>query len=112
MKSSLGVLEQMILLALIRLGDDAYGVPIREDIEQRTGREISPGAVYTALGRHEARELVVSRLGEPTAERGGKRKKHYTIRPDGLELLRRSFHELTAMAEGLEPELEPGVARR
>jgi len=106
MKPSLGVLEQMVLLALLRLGDGAYGVPIREAIEERTGRAITPGSIYTALSRLEARGLVASRFGEPTPERGGKRKKLYTIEPGGLELLQSSFRELMAMAGGLEPRLE------
>jgi DNA-binding PadR family transcriptional regulator len=108
MKASLGALEQMVLLALMRLGDDAYGVPIRDAIEQRTSRPVTPGAVYTALSRLEARGLVTSRFGEPTAERGGKRKRHYAIEPAGLELLQRCFRELRAMADGLEPRLEEG----
>ena len=108
MKASLGALEQLILLALLRLGDGAYGVPIRLEIEERTGRKMTPGAIYTALGRLEARGLVTSWLGEPTAERGGKRKKHYAIEADGLELLRSSYHDVAAMAAGLEPRLEEG----
>src|ERR1044071_3738370 len=68
MPERLGSLEQLLLLALLRLGDDAYGVPIRDEIEERTGRVISPGAIYTALDRLETRGLVRSRLGEPTPE--------------------------------------------
>ena len=75
MAHTIGDFEQLILLALVRLGSDAYGVTIRREIEERTGRVISPGALYTALDRLEKRGFVSSRLGDPTPERGGKRKR-------------------------------------
>ena len=71
--------EQLVLLALIRQGHDVYGVSICDDIAARTGRDVSLGGVYKTLERLEDKGLVASRVGEPTAERGGRRKKHYRI---------------------------------
>jgi PadR family transcriptional regulator PadR len=106
MRTYLGEFEQLLLLALMHLNDDAYGARIRQTIERRTGRTVSPGAVYTALDRLERRKLVTSWLGEPTAERGGKRKRHYRLEPSGRALLRRSQEALGRMARGLKPKLE------
>ena len=105
MPERLGSLEQLLLLALLRLGDDAYGVPIRDEIEQRTGRVVSPGAIYTALDRLETRGLVRSRLGEPTPERGGKRKRHYRLTARGASAVAEAHSGLAQMARGLEPKL-------
>src|SRR5688572_16025037 len=105
MPRALGEFEQLILLALIRLGADAYGVTIREEIEARTGRAISPGALYTALTRLEKRGLVASRLGDPTPERGGKRKRLYTLQPAGERALARVYESLRLMASGMATRL-------
>jgi DNA-binding PadR family transcriptional regulator len=102
----LGEFEQLVLLSLTRLGQDAYGVPIADDIGARTGREISLGAVYKTLERLEDKGLVSSRIGEPTAERGGRRKKHYRIAAVGQRALRQSMAALRNMADGLESELK------
>ena len=88
MKHTIGDFEQLILLALVRLDADAYGASIRTEIEKRTGRTIAAGALYTALDRMEKRGLVVSRLGDPTPERGGKRKRLYAVTPVGMQALR------------------------
>ena len=107
MTRNLGEFEQLILLALAALeASDAYGVPIREIIQQRTGRSISAGAVYTALDRLSKRGLVTSRLGEPTAERGGRRKRLYRLEPAGTRELTRSVHALTEMSRGVLPRLD------
>ena len=107
MRTYLGEFEQLLLFALLQLGeDDAYGSRIRDAIEARTGRTVSPGAVYTALDRLEGRGLVSSVLGEPTPQRGGKRKRYYRIEPQGAELLRRSHDALARMARGLAPKLQ------
>lgn len=106
MRAYLGEFEQLLLWALLHLDEDAYGSRVREAIEARTGRTISPGAVYTALDRLESRGLVSSTLGEPTPQRGGKRKRYYRIEPDGVALLRRSDEALTRMARGLRPKLQ------
>ena len=79
MSAHLGEFEQLLLFALVRLGDDAYGVAIRQEVERRTGRMISAGAVYTALDRLEGRGFVSSRVGDPTPQRGGRRKRHYRL---------------------------------
>jgi DNA-binding PadR family transcriptional regulator len=105
MRAYLGEFEQLLLFALVQLDADAYGGRIRELIEARTGRTVSPGALYTALDRLEQRGLVSSSLGEATAQRGGKRKRYYRIEPTGAELLRRSHEAVTKMARGLAPKL-------
>jgi len=97
----IGDFEQLILFALIRLGDDAYGVTIRLQIESRTGRAVSQGALYTALDRLERRGLVTSRLGDPTPQRGGKRKRLYTLQPAGERALARIYESMRMMASGI-----------
>lgn len=91
--------EQILLFALLRLGEEAYGVTIRREIEERAGQSTSPGAIYTALSRLEDRGLVESWFGDPTPERGGKRKKHYRLTPRGAEALDRSYSAIRGMAE-------------
>jgi PadR family transcriptional regulator PadR len=105
MGDTIGDFEQRILFALIRLESDAYGVTIRAEIEGRTGRAVSPGALYTALTRLEKRGLVASRLGEPTPERGGKRKRFYTVQPAGERALARAYESLRLMASGMATRL-------
>lgn len=106
MRTYLGEFEQLLLLALLHLKEDAYGVRIRQEIQARTGRTVSPGAVYTALDRLERRELVSSRLGDPTAQRGGKRRRYYRLEPAGATLLRASHDARQRMVYGAGPELE------
>jgi PadR family transcriptional regulator len=105
MPHTIGDFEQLILLALMRLGSDAYGVTVRAEIEARTGRAISPGALYTALARMEKRGLISSRLGDPTPERGGKRKRLYTVQPAGERALARVYESLRLMASGMATRL-------
>lgn len=106
MRTHLGEFEQLLLFALLRLDDRAYGVTIRREIEERTGRGISAGAVYTAMERLEHRGFVSSRLGEPVRVRGGRRRRFYRLEPAGLECLRRSQLAIERMREGLEAYLE------
>lgn len=101
MRTFLGEFEQLLLLALLGANDEAYGVEIRRAIERGTGRTVSPGSVYTALDRLERRGLVTSRLGEPTAQRGGKSKRYYRIVPAGAALLRHSQRSLSRMASAI-----------
>ena len=101
MGDGLGEFEQLVLLALVRLGDAAYGVTVHEQLEQRTGREVALGAVYKTLARLEAKKLVAARLGEPTAERGGRRKRYYKVTPQGQRALARSLATLQRMTAGL-----------
>ena len=108
MANALGEFEQLLLLALLHLeGDTAHGVSIRATIEQRTGRRVSAGAVYTALDRLEQRGLVSSRLGEPGApgQRGGRPRRYYRLERAGARALERSLDTLTAMARGARPRL-------
>ena len=100
--TNLGELEQLVLLAIARLGDDAYGVTVRKEIATRTRRDLSFGSVYTTLTRLEAKGLVASHLGEPTAERGGRRKKHYSVSAAGRRALQRSLHAIRTMASGID----------
>jgi DNA-binding PadR family transcriptional regulator len=110
MTESLGRFEELILLALLRLGPDAYGLAVRREIEERTAREVSTGALYTALKRLEERGLVASRMGEPTPERGGRRKKHYRLEAPGIRALRASYLDYTKMAEGMGTKIREAVA--
>ena len=104
---ALGEFEQLILFALVALPpEQCYGVPIRELIERRTGRSMSAGAIYTALERLAARGLVSSGLGEPTPERGGRRKRMYRLESAGARELARSVQTLQVMSQGLLPQLE------
>jgi DNA-binding PadR family transcriptional regulator len=98
---SLGEFEQLILLALLRLAPNAYGVTIVQEIERRTGRRIALGAVYTSLGRLEKKGYVAHEVGAPLPERGGRRKKLYSVEPAGAAALNRSFESLSRMMEGL-----------
>jgi DNA-binding PadR family transcriptional regulator len=106
MPDQLGSLEQLVLLALLQLGDDAYGVAVQEEIAARTSRDISFGAVYTTLGRLAKKGYVTTRLGDATPERGGRRKKHYTLRAPGRRALEASLDDLRTMTRGLGPALE------
>ncbi len=97
----LGEFEALVLAALLRLGDEAYGVSIRGEIECCTGREPSIGAVYTALNRLEKKGLVASRLGEPTAERGGRAKRYFEARPEGRDALAEMVRAIDAITRDL-----------
>jgi PadR family transcriptional regulator PadR len=101
----LGGVELMVLLALIRLGDDAYGVPIADEIEASSGRSVSVGSVYITLGRLERKGLVSSRLGEPTAERGGRAKTYFRPTAKGLREVRLARRTLMRLWRGV-PRLE------
>ena len=105
----LGGFELMVLLALIRLGDDAYGVPISEAIEQSSGRDVSMGSVYITLERLTQKSLVSSRLGEPTAARGGRAKTYFRITAKGLREVRRAQRTLITLWKGV-PQLHGGDA--
>jgi PadR family transcriptional regulator, regulatory protein PadR len=103
---SVGEFEQHILFTLVRLGADAYGVTIRLEIEERTGRTVSSGALYTALDRLERRGFVSSRLGEPTPQRGGKRKRLYSLQPAGGRVVARIHDSVRQMTSGLSARLQ------
>lgn len=94
-------LEQLVLLAVLRLHEDAYGVAIQTEIHARTKRHLHFATIYKTLRRLEERALVSSFLGEPTAERGGRRKKFFRLTASGERALRRSLLGLQAMADGV-----------
>jgi PadR family transcriptional regulator, regulatory protein PadR len=98
----LGEFEQMVMLALLQLGPDAYGAAVCSEIEQRGGRGVSVSAVHTTLDRLEQKGLVKSRVGDPTPQRGGKRKRHYEVAASGMRALQASYRSLRNMADGLE----------
>jgi PadR family transcriptional regulator, regulatory protein PadR len=97
----LGEFEHIVLLALLRLGMDAYGVTVRDEIEKRADREVSVGAVYATLDRLESKGLVASRVGEPTASRGGRAKRHFQITKKGVAAVNRTHEALRNMSHGL-----------
>jgi len=86
----LGDMEHLVLLAILRLGPDAYGIPVLDEVCARIGREVSRATVYVALKRLEQKGLVSSKLGESTPERGGRAKRYYKVKPVGLKALRES----------------------
>jgi PadR family transcriptional regulator, regulatory protein PadR len=97
----LGSLEHIVLLALIRLGDNAYGMTVRREIEARTGRDLSIGAIYATLERLEAKGYIRSEVGEPTAERGGRAKRLFRIEASGEAALDASQQALRSMTAGV-----------
>ena len=106
MDLTLGEFEQLVLIAIVRLEDDAYGATIRRDIEERTDRRLSISAVYTTLDRLELKGCVRSWIGEPTPQRGGRRRKHFALQPLGARALRSAYHAFGAMTAGLERRLK------
>jgi DNA-binding PadR family transcriptional regulator len=105
----LGEFEQIVLLAVLRLGSGTYGAAIRREIEARTRRALTVGALYRTLDRLETKGMVRSWFGDPTPERGGRSKRHFEIRPLGMRTLRASREALTAMWDGLESAVTRGA---
>lgn len=101
-RDHLGDFEQIVLLAVLRLGEDAYGVPVRREIEKRTGRSLTVGALYRTFDRLEEKGYLTSYFSDPTPERGGRSKRYFKLEPIALESLRASRNALSAMWEGLE----------
>lgn len=104
-QDALGEFEQSLLLAIVHLGDHAYGVTIRQEIEERTGRDVAVGALYTSLSRLERKGYVRSEMSDPTPERGGRSKRHFTLKAAGAAALRQSRDRLDRMWKGLQPDL-------
>jgi DNA-binding PadR family transcriptional regulator len=100
--TNLGEFEQLVLLAILRLGEGAYGVTIRAELSARAGREITRGALYTALERLEAKGLIRSRMGDPTPQRGGRAKRYVTVTAVGLRALRRAVEAYDRLLDGLD----------
>lgn len=98
----LGSFEHIVLLGLLRLSDDAYGVTVRKEIESRTGREVSIGAIYATLARLEAKGYVKSHLSDPTPERGGRSKRFFRVTANGIAEVNRSHRAIRRMSQGLD----------
>jgi DNA-binding PadR family transcriptional regulator len=105
MVRTLGSFEQLVLLAILRVGEGAYGVSVQEEIERVTGRDVTPGALYRALDRLEERGLVESGTGEPTAERGGRRRRTVAVTPEGARELGEALDGVRGMADGLDARI-------
>ena len=105
---ALGDFEQLVLLGVLRLElrHASYGAAIRREIHARSGRDVSINAVYTTLDRLESKGFLKSWVGDPTPQRGGRRRKFYAMRPAGVAALRHAYHAFTAMADGLQNRLE------
>ena len=105
-RPSLGEFEQVVLLAILQLGETAYAVPIRQEIMRRAGRQVARGALYTALERLEAKGLLRSQMGQPLPERGGRSRRYFRVTSSGLDSLRESRAALLDLWRGLESRLE------
>ena len=103
--STLGEFEQVVLLAVLRLGDEAYAVTVRDEILRCTGRDVSRGSIYITLDRLETKGYLRSRLADPTPERGGRAKRYYALRPRAVQALRDNRRALVALWRGLEHQL-------
>jgi PadR family transcriptional regulator, regulatory protein PadR len=102
----LGDFEQLVLFGVLRLEDGAYGAAIRQEIHARSGRDVSINAVYTTLDRLESKGLLRSWVGEPTAQRGGRRRKFYAPTAGGVAAARQAYRAFASMTIGLERRLE------
>ncbi|MGH9324033.1 MAG: PadR family transcriptional regulator [Vicinamibacteria bacterium] len=102
----LGEFELRVLLAVVRLGEEAYGASILKEIADRTRRPVARGSVYITLDRLEAKGFLSSERGDPTPIRGGRSKRFFKLRPKGLRLLRQTLADLGRLQEGLGPLLE------
>ena len=107
MSATLGEFEQVVLLAVLRLGDSAYAVTIRREIAARTDRDPSPGALYTTLDRLEEKGLLTSRLGDPTPRRGGRAKRYFKVSAKGVRAVARVQRSYRRLLDGI---VLPGVA--
>lgn len=102
-RDHLGEFELLVLLAILRLGSNAYGMAVRREIEERAGRKTSIGALYLTLDRMEQKGFIASEIGEATPERGGRAKRFFSINPSGREALKKSLKEVRKMAAGYFP---------
>ncbi len=101
-RKGLGEFEQLLLLAVLRLGDEAYGVTMRREIEERTSRAVTLGAIYPTMDRLEAKGYVSSAMGDPIKQRGGRSRRYFRLKPAGIEALERARREFNSMWEGVE----------
>jgi DNA-binding PadR family transcriptional regulator len=102
----IGEFELLVLLSLLYLGNGAYGASIQRDVRDRAGRDAAVGTLYMTLGRLEAKKMIVSYVGDPTATRGGRRRKHYLLAENGERALGRAYRTFRTMSAGLEERLE------
>lgn len=105
-ESFLGEFEQMVLLAILRRGDDAYGLAIKEELESVAGRSPSSGSLYTTLDRLQRKSLVASRAGESSSDRGGRPRRYLRVTPEGVAALAQSRGRLMALWDGVEGVLD------
>jgi len=105
-RTDLGDMEHLVLLAILRLGQEAYGIPILDEVCARSGRDVSRATVYVALKRLEQKGLVTSKLGESTPERGGRAKRYFKLKPSGLKALRESREMFLSLWRDYESVLE------
>lgn len=112
MAGALGELEQLLLMALVRRGGQASGIDLREELHERTGRSVLPGAVYTIMERLRGRGLVSSFTSAATPARGGRRRKNYRIEVAGERALARSYRQIERMAEGISDRLHAPAEER
>lgn len=101
-KENLGELEQQVLLAVVRLASQAYSASIVRELEERTGREVAPAAVYIALRRLEENGVASSTMRPAHEEEGGRERRYFAVEPEGIELLRESRRRLVRLWEGLD----------
>lgn len=107
----LGELEQTVMLAVLRLGGDAYGAAIQRELRERIGRDVTIATIYVTLTRLEAKGLVASELADGGGERGGRAKRMFRVEPEGLEALHRARESLARLWEGLEGSADAARAR-
>jgi DNA-binding PadR family transcriptional regulator len=107
-REALGNFELMVMLAVLRIGEDAYGVPVARELEEATSRDVLLGSVYAALDRLETKGLVSSSIGDPTAERGGRAKKYFKVTAKGLREVRNTQRTLVKLWKGV-PDLQGGT---
>src|SRR5437868_4696381 len=103
----LGELEQIVLLGVLRVGNDAYGVPVHDEIERCTRRDLTLGTVYKTLSRLEEKGMVASHVGDPTPQRGGRRTRCFQVTRAGRQALQSSLRSLERMTAGLKVGLDP-----
>ena len=107
---ALGDLEQLVMLALLRLGDEGFGAAVQREIAERSGRDVTLGAVYTALARLEEKGYVRSRVGDPLPQRGGRRRRHYDVLPAGRTAIADAWQAMRALSRDHEYEVTPSLA--
>ncbi|MCI0435237.1 MAG: PadR family transcriptional regulator [Gemmatimonadetes bacterium] len=112
MTKQIGSLEQLLMFAVLRLGDEAHGLGLRRELERVTGRRVSPGAIYTTMERLERHGLIDSTIGDEERPQGGRPRRYYRLRPRGARALAESWDSLQGLARGVLPELNRLAGQR